>query len=115
MGRRTGGRQQFKMKIDNNRSNGIRPRLRLDQALQPGKAQRDKVKNWYLPSMASLVSVAESTAILMAAYLGRSFFTLTINPSRGWSRELFRFLELCWKYSENHLKIVIRAKEYTRP
>lgn len=60
LGRRTGGRQSityhsqhFEMQIDNNRSNGIRLRLRLDQALQPGKAQRDKVKNQYLPRMAT--------------------------------------------------------------
>lgn len=70
LGRRTGGRQpityhrqQFEMQIDNNRSNGIRLRSRLDQALQFGKAQRDKVKTRYLPRKTRLVSVAESTAI----------------------------------------------------
>lgn len=83
LGRRTGGRQsityhrqQFETQIDNNRY-GIRLRLRLDQALQPGKAQRDKVKNQYLSRMARVVSVAESTAIL-TTYPDRSFFTLKI-------------------------------------
>lgn len=66
------------MQINNNRSNGIRLRLRLDLALQLGRAQRDIVKNWYFPSMVRLISVAESTAILMTGHLDRSFLTLTL-------------------------------------
>lgn len=66
----------IEMQINNNRSNGIRLRLRLDLALQLGKAQRDSEKLVF-PQHRTPNFCGESTAILTTGHLDRSFLTLT--------------------------------------
>lgn len=114
MGRGTKGRQsityqkqQLEMQINNNGSNGIRLRPRLDPFPQPGKAQRDKVKNWYLPSMAHLISVAGSKAIWTTGYLDRvsrqGTFAITVTLWMNWTVEISRNFQVLL---ENKAKII---------